>query len=209
MRFLKQSLILLLSFVLVYVWEKTPLSAYTVQAFCLLMVIFLLISLRRKTFDASKTLGEDGTWSIFLLNTLIFLLIYSTGGFSSTLYFLLYFLGFGIAFVFEPGIVFVFVLGVGLVFLEEAIKNDVFRNMIMLGSLVFLSPLAYFFGREYRKNEEQTAEVEALQERSSEAANEIAKDVEEIMTNKKDTLKSEDVEKLNEILEETEDLREE
>jgi energy-coupling factor transporter transmembrane protein EcfT len=134
-------------------------------------------------------------------------LIFSTGAIDSTLFFLLYFLGFGVAFVFEPVVTFVFVLGVILVFIPDVIKGDLLVNSLKLGSLLLISPLAFFFGNEYRKNDKQTTEIEALEERTTEAANTISQDIEEVIKDEKTNLKSEDMEKLNEILEETEDLR--
>lgn len=208
MIFFKQSLLLILSFAFVYFWQKTPLADYTIQALGFLVFIFLITSARKKRFDLGATLGE-GSLAIFVLNTIILLLIYSTGLFDSTLFFLLYFLGFGIAFVFEPAIVFVFVIGIALVFLEEALQNDVMRNFILLGSLVLISPLAYFFGKSYRKSEEDQAKLQDIKERTNESAKEISDDVEELLEEEKTILKPKDVEKLNDILEETETLREE
>ncbi|MBI1982387.1 MAG: hypothetical protein HYS68_02285 [Candidatus Levybacteria bacterium] len=153
MLFLRQSLLLLLSFVFVFVWQKTPLSDYTIQALGFLIFLFLLLSARRKEFNLANVISKRDFLSIFTLNTLILLFIFSTGGLSSPLFFLLYFLGFGIAFVFEPATVFIFILGAILVFL--------------------------------------------------------AKDVAGVLENEKQAIKSEDVEKLNDILEETEKLKKE
>jgi hypothetical protein len=152
-------------------------------------------------------MGGEGPWGIFFLNTVILLLIFSTGGIDSVLFFLLYFLGFGIAFVFEPAVTFVFVLGVILVFVPDAIKGDLLVNSLKLGSLLLISPLAFFFGLQYRQSDKQDEKVEALEERTKEAADTISEDIEEVVKDEKDSLKSEDMEKLNEILEETEDLR--
>src|SRR3990167_7068610 len=70
---------------------------------------YLIVSFRKKGSKGFAPRGES--WTIFILNTVVLLLIISTGGFTSTLFFLLYFLVFGIAFVFEPPTVFVFVVG--------------------------------------------------------------------------------------------------
>lgn len=200
MQLLGQSLVLLLSFAFVFVWQKTPLSSYTIQALGFLIFLFLLISARRKEFNLANAIGKRDFLSIFTLNSLIFLFIFSTGGLSSPLFFLLYFLGFGIAFVFEPVTVFIFILGTTLVFLAEALTGDMMGNFLRLGSLFLISPLAFFFGREYRKGEKQTEKIE----KTSEV---ITKDVSEVLENEKQTIKSEDVEKLNDILEETEKLK--
>ncbi len=206
MKLFLQALILILSFVLVFSWEQTPLSGYTIQALGALIVVYLLISARRKG-RGFLTLGGDGPWGIFILNSIVLLLIFSTGSINSPLFFLLYFLGFGIAFVFEPPAIFIFILGAVLVFLPDALKGDTFGNFLKVGSVLLISPLAYFFGREYRKSDRDEANIEALEERTKEAADTISEDVEEVVKNEKQNLKQEDVEKLNEILEETEDLR--
>ncbi len=154
-------------------------------------------------------MGGDGPWGIFILNTIILLLVFATGSISSSLFFLLYFLGFGIAFVFEPPAIFIFIVGAVLVFLPDALKGDTFGNLIRVGSLLLISPLAYFFGREYRKSDKEESDIEALEERTKEAADTISEDIEEVIKDEKANLKEQDVQKLNEILEETEDLRQE
>jgi hypothetical protein len=206
MKILLQSLVLVLSFVFVFVWKETPLVNYTVALSGVLILGYILLSARKKG-KGFVSMGGEGPWGIFFLNTVILLLIFSTGAIDSTLFFLLYFLGFGVAFVFEPAVTFVFVLGVILVFIPDVIKGDLLVNSLKLGSLLLISPLAFFFGSEYRKNDKQTTEIEALEERTKDAADTIAKDLEEVIKDEKASLKSEDMEKLNEILEETEDLR--
>jgi hypothetical protein len=208
MKILLQSLVLILSFVFVFVWKETPLISYTVPLSGLLIVLYILLSARKKG-KGFLQMGGEGPWGIFFLNTVILLLIFSTGSIDSVLFFLLYFLGFGIAFVFEPSVTFVFVLGVILVFVPDAIKGDLLVNSLKLGSLLLISPLAFFFGKEYRKTDQQEETIEALEERTKEAADTIAEDIEEVVKDEKESLKSEDMEKLNQILEETEDLREE
>jgi hypothetical protein len=208
MKIVFQSLVLILSFVFVFVWKETPLINYTVALSGVLIVAYILLSARKKG-KGFLDMGGEGPWGIFFLNTIILLLIFSTGGIDSILFFLLYFLGFGIAFVFEPAVTFVFVLGVILVFVPDAIKGDLLVNSLKLGSLLLISPLAFFFGKEYRKTDKQDETIEALEERTKEAADTIAEDIEEVIKDEKETLKGADMEKLNEILEETEDLRQE
>jgi hypothetical protein len=206
MKFLLQALVLVLSFVFVFVWKETPLTNYTVALSGALILFYILLSARKKG-KGFLDMGGEGPWGIFFLNTVILLLVFSTGGIDSILFFLLYFLGFGIAFVFEPAVTFVFVLGVILVFIPDAIKGDLLVTSLKLGSLLLISPLAFFFGNEYRRNDKQDEQIEALEERTKEAADTISEDVEEVIKDEQKSLKSEDVEKLNEILEETEDLR--
>jgi hypothetical protein len=208
MKFLLQTTVLVLSFVIVFLMSTLPLAGLTVPFLGFLILVYLLLSLRKRG-KGFLSMGGEGPWGIFILNTVILLLIFSTGSLNSPLFFLLYFLGFGIAFVFEPAITFVFVLGAILVFAPDALKTDIMTNLLKIGSLVLISPLAFFFGREYRANDQKEEAIEALEERSKDAADTISEDVEEIIKDEKANLKSEDMDKLNEVLEETEDLREE
>lgn len=207
MKVIIQSGVLITSFIIVYLWQLTSLSEFTVPFLGLLIAVFLMVSARKKG-KGFLTLG-GGPLGIFLLTTLILLLIFSTEGINSPLFFLLYFLGFGIAFVFEPITAFVFVIGVFLVLFQDATKIDATNNLLKLGSLLLISPLAYFFGKEYKKTDEQAEEITGLKERAQDSADTISEDIEEVITNEKSNLKEKDLEKLNEVLEEAEDLRQE
>lgn len=208
MKILAHSLILLLSFSLAFIWAISPLESYTVQALAGLVLAYFAISfVRRKRNPKAERFSSAS--DIFILNTAIILLITITGNLYSPLFFLLYFLGFGITFIFEPVTVFVFTVGVILVFLPEALKNGSIESYIRIGSVALISPLAYFFGREYKDRDEEEAEIESMKDRSKEAADTIAKDIQKVLEDEKQELPEKDVEKLNEVLEETEELREE
>src|SRR3989344_4068143 len=181
MKLIYQSFLLLLSFGFVFVWQQTPLSGYTIQILGFLIFLYLIVSFRKKGSKGFAPRGES--WTIFILNTAVLLLIISTGGFTSTLFFLLYFLVFGIAFVFEPPTVFVFVVGAIVFFIKDALVDDVMRNLIMLGSLGLISPLAFFFGREYRKEEVQDEKIKSLEQKEKIVAEKIDEDVKKVIQN--------------------------
>lgn len=204
MKFYYQALIILGSFLLVFVWQNTQFANFTIPAVGFLIFMFLLISMRTK-----KNLNFGGPLNFFLLNTVLLLFIFSTGGISSNLFFILYFLLFGAAFIMDPRTVFIFPLGAIIVFWSVIFKDDVGGNLIKIGSLMLLSPLAYFFGNQFRKNEEQADEVIKTKERSVGAADEISHDVGEVVESAKQKLTPPEVQKLNDVLEETEDLRSE
>lgn len=82
-------------------------------------------------------------------------------------------------------------------------------NLIKVGSFILLSPMAYLVGTQTKYGAKQNQNVEDLKERSKESADTISKDVETILKDQKESLPPQDVEKLNEVLEETETLREE
>lgn len=207
MKLVLQSLLLIFSFAIVFAWQKTLLAEYTIPTIGFLIFLYIIVYSRRggkREFNI-----QGGTWSIFILNIVILLFIFSTGGITSNLFFLLYFLGFGVTFVLEPITVFIFTLGVIIIFLPEAIKDDVTGNLLRLGSLALISPLAFFFGKEYKEREKEEGKIEEVKERAKYAGDTISKDIGEVLEEEKDSLKKEDVEKLNEVLEEAEDLREE
>jgi len=208
MKLVWQSVTLVLTFAVVFIWQESPLKDYTVQMLGLLIALYLIISAKGKG-RAFLTFGGSSYYGIFILNTLIFLLIFATGGLNSALFFVLYFLAFGIAFVFEPTTVAVFILGTILVFFPQFQTQEFSESLIKIGSLALISPLAYFFGREYKRRGEQDNKINEIKERTGEAADNISEDIEEVLEDEKENLKEKDVEKLNEVLEEADDLRSE
>lgn len=208
MKLVKQALMLIASFLLVFIWQSTFFSQYTVPILGALIFFYLIFSFKRKG-RGFLNLGGDSPWIIFILNTLILLLIFTTEGISSPIFFLLYFLGFGVAFVFEPLVVFVFVFGVMLLFLPDVLKNDITNNILKIASLLLISPLAFFFSSEYKRSDKQEQDLEKIKEREEEAGETIAEDVEEVIKNEGKSLSQSSTEKLNEILEEADDLRQE
>lgn len=205
MKIVKQSLFLISSFAVVFFWQYAGLEKYTIQTIGLLVFAFLIVAAR----DKSRKIYIDSGISIFILNSIILLLIFSTGIFASNLFFLVYFLLFGIAVVFDPRLIFLFVAGMVLVLLGPAMQEDVFANGLKLLSFIIISPLAYFFGTQYNKQTHEQEEVVKVKERAKEAADNIAEEVGGLIKDKKDELGHEDLNRLNEILEEAQDLRHE
>jgi hypothetical protein len=207
MKLILQSLTLFTSFIVIFILEQTGLSSFIVQVLAGLIIAYILITFSRRKKHPHETFG--GSLDIFILNTAIFLLIYLTNAIISPLFFLLYFLGFGITFIFEPATVFIFAICTIFIFLPQTLKNGSLESFIKLGSLLLISPLAFFFGQEYKDQDKEIAKRESLQERTQEAANNISQNVHEVINEEKKNLKQKDMEKLNNILEETDDLREE
>lgn len=208
MKIILHSFVLILSFAIIFAWEQSPWTNFTVQVLALMVLIYLLSNVVRRRMKKTEPMW-GGIPDVFTLNTAIFLLIFATGQMASWFFFLLYFLGFGITFIFEPFTVFIFAIGTVCIFLPDVLTNGgSLGTYIQLGSFLLISPLPYFFGREYRDREQEEEQIVELTERSEEAGTTIAKDVEDVLTHEKN-LKPQDVEKLNEILEESQDLRQE
>lgn len=197
MRFLLQSITISASFLSVFAWQNSPLSEYTIQTLGVLIFLYMITSARKRFNPLSE--GGSNLWTIYTLNTLIFLLIFSTGMLNSPLFFLLYFLGFGIAFIFEPGTVFIFFIGTILILFQQIISDDIITNVIRVGSLGLISPLAFFFGREFKDRETEEKKTEAIRESVSEK-------VESVIENESQTLSKDDLARLTEVLNETRKL---
>ncbi|MBI2031752.1 MAG: hypothetical protein HYT08_04025 [Candidatus Levybacteria bacterium] len=158
MKILLQSLLLLLSFILVFIWQQSPLANYTIQIIGFLIFIYVV-----STFAGTKKIKMiflGGPLSVFILNTIILLFIFSTGSIASSFFFLLYFVVFALVFVFDPITIAVFCASVIMVFLPDALKDDVTGNFIRLGSLLLVSPIAFLFGREYQKGADSDDHLE-------------------------------------------------
>lgn len=157
MNFIWQSLFLLFSFLFIFLWQRTILADYIIQLLITLVIFYIaicaIVSFVRKRFSLLTIIND--AWSILFLNTIIILLIIGTGIFSSPLFFLLYFLIFGIALAFDPKIVFIFLAGCTLILFEHAIQNDVVGNFMRLSSLALASPFAFIFGKDIHEREKE------------------------------------------------------
>lgn len=202
MQFVLQSSLLIASFVFLFVFREANLTSYSPHLIGILIFLFIVLSAGKK-----RSINLGGPAIVFVLNTVIFLVMFSTGGIESSFFFVLYFLIFAIAFVFDPSLAFIFAFGSLIVFLPEVFERSTFENFVRIGSLFIISPLAYFFGALLRRQDKIEDETLKTKERAKDAADTISKDVGEVLENEKQTLKSDDIKKLDEVLEEAEDLR--
>lgn len=204
MKFYIHSLLLLGSFTLVFIWQNSQLAQYSIPFIGFMVFLFLLISIKNK-----QNLNLGGPMNFFILNTILLLFIFSTGGINSNLFFLLYFLLFAASFIMDPRSVFIVPVSLVIIFWSQIFQGEVAANIIKIASIAILSPLAYFFGMQFKKNDKKEDEILKDKERTSATADEISSDVKEVIESGKSKLSPKEVEKLNEILEETKDLRSE
>jgi hypothetical protein len=160
---------------------------------------YLLITFHRNPFRRRVSVGHDIP-TIAILSTVILLLIISTGGLNSLLFFLLYFLLFSISFVLMPEVVFVFTASVVVLFLPTLLSHMTPDAGIKLGSLALFSPLAYFFGKIFQ-SEDQTEQLNTEKTTSLiNTAEQIKSDVSELLLQQQASLKSEQIEKLQDVV---------
>lgn len=190
-RFLSEAIVLILIITATFLWQKSSLSSYTIS-----LLGFLTVSYILTTFSKKITYKP---FPIMILIISSILLILSTGGFHSPLFFLIYFLSFTIAFVLLPETVFVFNTILFLFFLPESIQGDTLANLTKLLSLFLLCPIAYFFGKEIRQREKRT-------KRTKEVAEKIKEDVYDVIKAEGTTMQDSEVQKLADIMRQTKDL---
>ena len=142
--FLVHTTLLILSTVGVFFWLATPgLSVYSLQLVALLVLLYLgahkLRTIRPKWFHKSSV-----TLDITILTTMILLLVTETGSLTSPFFFLIYFLLFGVAMLYEieATLVLTGVLVIFFIFLDSF-------HLTPIISLIMVTPLAIFTGHRY------------------------------------------------------------
>lgn len=199
MKLVTQSTTILSSTLLVLVIVSTQLVAYMVPILGFLIVISVIFIIIRQRTKKGEELFIGSNKEVFVITATLLLAVFLTGGLNSNLFFLLYFLLFGIVFLFEPPTVFVLLLGLVVVFFPSLNEGDLVTNIIKLGSLAFLSPISYFFGREFQKRETLEKEVEDM----------TGQIIEDTQTLKQHTKNPEAIDELEDIEEQARKLQEE
>ncbi len=202
-RVILQIISILSPFFLVFLWETAGLEGFTVP-FIGLLVVAALLAMRSKKKNAEESQTSLNNYqdemSMFVAITLVLLLIVSTGILTSPLYFLLYFLAFAIAFTLTPFSVFVYSLGVLLLFMPLTLNPFAFADFLRVGSILLITPLAYFFGKEIKERERE-------RQVTSEIADTIQKEAEDVLAKKEDTLSPEEQSELVDIMKKSEELK--
>lgn len=200
MKYAGQSLVLILSTLTVAGITYTPLSPY-IPLFLVFLgaAAFCYMLIRRKRRKKDQELFTGSNKEIFIILVSILLIVFLAGGIRSPIFFLTYFVLFGIAFIFEPIMILFFLICLGAVFMPQVLQDDIFGNSLKLGSLIFLTPIAFFFGREYRRREK-------LQQKVKTTTESIIEEAEEILQTKD---KNKHLKKAEEIIEEARLLKKE
>ncbi len=206
MKLATQSLTIILATLLVLLITSTPLDDYKPEILGFLIIISVIwIIIKQRSISAKIKAGHPGGQElfsgspveVFTVQVALLLAIFMTGGLSSNLFFLLYFLLFGIVFLFEPVMVIVLLIGLIVVFYTSIFDGDMGGNLIKLGSLVFLSPISYFFGREFSRREK-------MQEEINDKTGQILEDVRSL---KRDVKEKEAFDEIEDIEDQAKELR--
>lgn len=199
MSLLRQSTYLAVIFGIILIWRSLPLDHLTVPAIGVTTFIYLLLYRFQKSQKDTR-LSDLNQLSMIMLVSVVLLLVFTTGGLHSYIFFLLYFIPFALAFTLLPETVFVYLLGVLLILIIGGLGENVTESMIKIGSLGLFTPLAYFFGREYRV-------VEDHQQRDEEIANRISTEAANVLRDQAHTLPEENKAQLADIIHSSEELK--
>ena len=150
------SLILFFSVLMTFLWVTTPsLSQYDLQASAVLFLVFM----------GMRNLGGQEFFKLIesIVSTIIILLIVSsTGGVLSPLFFLVYFLLFSVSIVLEPTIPFILSLILIPFFILTSKWDGNWLTLTELSSLPFITPFAILLGKEYLKVQEDKRTITRL-----------------------------------------------
>ncbi len=177
-KFLLHSLFLLTAVVLAFFWTSSPaLSTYTLQ----LIAVFVLLFFANQFLARKKGRPENLTIDAIIFTMIVLLLVCSTGGLTSPLFFLVYFLMFGLALLFEPLITFSLAAAMIIFFLLTPSKQEPLTEALQLFSLLLVTPLALFFGTQYLKLLESEEKIKILREESEIMEEQIKKEETDVL----------------------------
>lgn len=159
-KFAAHTVYLALAVILAFFWtSSSSLSIYTLQLIAFFIIAFFI----NKIFLKSKKSQSVDTMDAVIFTVVVMLLICLTGFLASPLFFLIYFLLFGLALIFEPLVTFALTAVVILLFV--LIPSQIQPNgIIQLFSLVLITPLAVFFGNEFLKSKQRQEKIKILHE---------------------------------------------
>ncbi len=126
----------------------SPLSNYGLQIAGFIMIIYVGISflIRKRILSVDLKVTLD----ILVFSSTISLLIFTTGGFASPVFFLSYFLLFGVTLFSSPITATAITVTFALLFIV-APKQDFWMDLLQIGSLLAIAPLSVLFGKQYLK----------------------------------------------------------
>lgn len=169
-KILKHSILVAVALGISFVVARTPLSEYSLQISGALVAVYVLISfLIRKRFlnPNSRTLPD-----IFIFSFAVSLLIFSTGGFASPVFFLTYFLLFGISLLSGPTTSLIAALAFAILFVLTP-KTDLWTEVLQIVSLLAIAPISIVFGKQYLEILKSEQKVKVLKNVSQDFVEEI------------------------------------
>jgi hypothetical protein len=198
-KFLLHSLFLIIAVVLAFFWTSNPsLSYYTLQ----LIAVFVVFFFANQILSRHRRQKINTTIDSVVFTMIILLLVISTGGLTSPVFFLIYFLMFGLALLFEPLITVSLTVAIVLFFLFTPSQAEPMKEILQLFSLILITPVALFFGKQYLKVLVDEEKIKILEEEGEVMERDLGKEETDVLLWTSLELKS----YLTDILDETSQL---
>ncbi len=151
------SFLILFASLVTYFWITDPtLSYYNLQLTAILMIILVLTRYFIKPESFKLVESIISTMAVILV-------VQDTGGLTSPLFFLNFFLLFELSLLLEP--IIPFVVSAILIFIYFTLAGPVknLGDLAILASFPFMTPLAIFLGKIYLKEENQKKQIKNLE----------------------------------------------
>lgn len=164
------SLILIGAICLLFFWvTDEQLAVYSLQLTAILLLT-LLVSHRFLRLNHFKMLES-------VISTIAVLLVVgSTGGVASPFFFLNYFLLFELSLILEPLVPLILAGTIILFYFTTSETGTTLLQMAELLAFPCMTPLAYFFGKIYRKEENQKREIKNLNKKIEKLEEELVEE---------------------------------
>ncbi len=189
----------ILAFLFVALVKSSPLESqisFLLAAFIVLAIIYTTI--QRKKNSSYNILFSGKTGELFFISTITLLMIEITGGIDSPIYFLNYFLLFGLPLISTPIVSLIFAASIIVFYIPDLIRDFNTDILLRIGSILLLLPLSYFLSNELMKRQRENIELK-------QKAKEIEAKAQELEVNEDDP---ENIDKLDEIIESAESIEE-
>lgn len=158
---LRHTFFLAISIITVWQWSSTPsLNIYNLQVTGALTLFYFAF----KKFSRVSDHKTSDIASTVILTSICLLLIFSTGGVISPLFFLLDFLLITLALLFEPKQAIVAAMLLASLFLWQNLTSLTTEKIINLLSLLLMTPVAIIFSKNYLENLKNQGRIRVLEE---------------------------------------------
>ena len=142
-----------------YLWSYSDITKdLTLQLVALMVIVYIVLQVVSKKFKNTNT---KFVTDFILLTIVVFTVVFSTGALFSPLYFLIYFLLFAIALLYEPSAAFSLAI-ISTFFLLLTPRKEILVEILQIGSLYLIAPLANIFGTQYIKLLEDEEKIKIL-----------------------------------------------
>lgn len=155
---------------LAYFIAGTSLSEYSLQISGLLVALYVLASFlaRKKIINPISRISFD----LFVFSFASAFILFTTGGFTSPVFFLTYFLLFGISLLSAPTTSIVAALVFAILFVLTP-RVDFWTEVLQIVSLLVIAPLSAMFGKQYLEILKSEQRIKVLKNISQDFIEEI------------------------------------